>query len=1334
MKKRLISIISAFAVLVSAFAGTGLSVFAAKNVAVVEENTLYEWDMADSGTFWSVAGEPTPLNKTNGENDACIFNIDENGAYMKPKAQWVAFMTTGACSSVDLTDTANTDIVVDYYTPVATSLILKIDITAGDGDNFVECFNQGRTGSGTIQLNIKDLLANKFGDRQVNLEKGYISIQFMTTTGAEGAAVTWKSARVVRYEKKDRQYDTDVQDYVIKDFNLVSNGGKGTDIADIHSTANPTYSDEGISMNGSLQWVGITTAQVEADISDPATKLVAEITNTEGCSVAYKLSGTAIATRSESAMNKELSVNSQDGKFEIYLNEIFSEKQLKTLSQGKISIGILLGSTGKPVTLKSLRIVKEIPKEGMEPEEFYSFSPVNISSATGSDPVLPSTVRVTTVTGRTAQIAVTWEKPEGYSSNVPGTYTFTAVLDEQSLNDNAVIYDPDIHGAVTAQVTLIESVSYFELPVNNSAGWSKNGTDQYGTYTFDKNGLTITPSSLLSYTNTSYTVENVNMDVVKGISYNITANGGKWAIKVRNATTGDPQISSGEFSAGGSGFYDFSDQNWTGTADLVIDLFCVGADKSVTYHSVALDKKPVPKDSVVIDTTSPEGWMANGAAAEQSGENESGAYSFTEDGLSLTSKGAYYSISYTASYVNLDKVKGLLYYIDAPNARWEIKIANLKLNQEIQIGGSWDGNLGTSLDYFDFSGQGWTGNADIRISVFIIISGSDDTCVFKSLQLLQSRPDPMPEIPKEPALTTLTPDLTDYTEWSHSGKKLESASGNESDYEYKFTDSGLWFKSKIDKDGITYTSLSASYSNVSLDELKYLYYKVSTPSAERWDVKIYNLSKLDENQRPEVVSISGVWNGIGGSDEGYFSLPASWIGACDIKIELFTFTSVEYTGGVNFLSLDFKKSKPASPDSVIIDFSDPSQFSLSGGAKTNSDSFENKYGSYKFGKDGMTMSANRFEADDGSMQFWSDATIKIKNIDFSKTDTIEFDVGLTHGSWTIQVQNLVTGEWINYSAEVKPSDQAWSGVDVPKNSFFNFVKAAENQLGSKWSGNADIIIKFQALNTGKGSNVVFRSAKVIKGPTSVPLVTEYEFDFSDYEGWVIENEGLVIKPTGTTSNKVATYSFSSAGLNLKTETQTIDGANIFYTKFSYQIDNVDFSKLNAMTFDVLADNARWDIAVFCSTAPAGQNQATVSDGQWNGTSGTIAGTKSFKEMGWSGVGTLTVQIIGLDQGESNEIFVRALSLGTGETTLSTDDPSLGTAEEIDLVTIKCPTLDAIADILADGSRFDKEEAVTQPGKDNTVLYIIIVAAVVVACAAAVTVLVIVRKKRVKLSK
>ncbi|MBP3705696.1 MAG: Ig-like domain-containing protein, partial [Clostridia bacterium] len=644
---------------------------AERNVTVCKEQVLYQWDLTDYKTYWSVSGYATsPLNVAQNNSDVADFVIDENGSYMVPKADWVSFSTTGACNNVDLSDPENTKIVIDYETENTTAVIVKVDMTKGDGDNFQECYFKSQKGKGTIEFNVKDLSDNKFGGKGA-VASGYISFQFMTTKGTN-AAILWKSARVVKTVSDNAVYDNSKSKQTVKAYNLSTGTDKGADILSVNDTARPQYSADGITFNTTANWAGFTSINTQVDISDTTTRLVADIENPYNSTIVYKLVCDGISTRTSENIVKELPWQSADGIHEIYLNQVFTQEQLKAVSNGKIQIQFLIFDTEKNVKIKSLSIVRDMPELPETNEKFKSYKPVELQLPAGKEPVLPGFVSVTTESNREVDIAVTWTKPNDFNNSVPGFYQFKGTLDEQSLADNRVEYKQGTDAEIFASVTLITTYDRFELPVTNSANWSKTEADQYGNYEFTENGLTITPNSLLGYTNSDYVVKNVNMDVVKGISYSVTAGSGRWAIKVQNLTTGDPQIASPEINFTGEGFYDFSEQNWSGIADLRIALYAVGPNNSVTYHSAILEEKPVPKQSFTVDTTNNKGWIAGDKKAEISGSDDTLEYNFSEKGLQLTSKGAFCSMNYTVSMVDLDVVKGMLYYVEAPNARWEI--------------------------------------------------------------------------------------------------------------------------------------------------------------------------------------------------------------------------------------------------------------------------------------------------------------------------------------------------------------------------------------------------------------------------------------------------------------------------------------------------------------------------------------------------------------------------------------------------------------------------------------------------------------------------------------
>lgn len=894
----------------------------------------------------------------------------------------------------------------------------------------------------------------------------------------------------------------------------------------------------------------------------------------------------------------------------------------------------------------------------------------------------------------------------------------------------------------------VDPSDYFGWVAWESAVQSPVGSAKNGSYRFEADGITAQSRPDPDfYFMLKKKIKNINADVVKGLSYQVRQpGGGHWDIKVYNETMGDDCISVSSSWNGTSGdredFLDFSSHNWTGVVNLRIELVVFEYDSATAKFSklALLPEAPdvpepeKPRDSLKIDMTSPSGWYVEGRPATAGAEEEQGRYRFSQQGMTMTAKRVgdkfYYQAAYTAANMDLNQVTGLLYYVDAPGARWDLKVYNMNTGEVAKTAQDWSGSKGTRLGYFDFSHMGWAGQGDLKIELTAFEMEGGDTATFKTLELLTAKPDPMPEIPKEPPATQLKVDLTNPDGWEV-GEQKAAMSGSEARGSYSFGAGGLTMASFLDRDGVFYYTASHSYQNVDLSVLKYLKYKVDAPGGERWDIKVYNESALSADGTPDQISISGSWDGLSGSDEALFSLAGkNWSGACDIRIVLYAFTPKNGRGSVTFQNIEFAAQKPAAPDRLEVDFSDYGKFALSGDGRASSASFSNPFGDYTFGKNGMNVKAKRVTGADGeTSQFWADASVRFRDVDLSKIDTLDFSVDLTKGNWTIQVKNITTDETVTYAREVRTKDDAWMGVDLPKESLFNFVKAAKTQLDKTWSGTVDLMINFQALNLGEGSDVTFRKCILYKGPSSIPAVTEFTLDLTNPKGWVLQGTGLLTQNAGEGKDKVARYHFTKAGLMLNTQKQKVDGADVFYTTLAYTVDNVDYSKANAILFDMKApEKAHWDIKVINPLVTGEKNTYTVSS-RWDGKEGDLSGTQSFKSMGWTGVGAMRIEIVGLDIGDNGkDILLSSLKIATGETNIKGAEETGGNVD-LDYATVMLPSFDKIQGILNDKNRFASAAADAQAPGGLGALPFAAGSIAVVLIGAGVAAYLLIRKKR-----
>lgn len=339
MKKN-ISILLVALLVFSLFCGTITASSENLERTVSKEITLYEWDLTNPGTFWSVSdGSSTPLTQTSGGGEHCNFKIDENGAYIQGLKDYPAYNTTGAASNVDMSD-PTTKLVIEFETVNSAKVFLKASFDSAKPDDKGTLLEKSVDGFMRYEKNIS------------SADTKFASLQLGVFPGGE---VTFKTAKIVKTVTGPRADEVDATEQTVKEFNLTQ---ENEEII-IHEKAQPVYGANGVTMTAGADWVGINTAAMKIDLSDVSTKLVIDVTNNESATLAIKyVSDNIFSAESGGFMGGELLLTSATGTIEVYLDRIFTREQLSALSKGNIVFQILIGSTGKTVTVHSFKIVK----------------------------------------------------------------------------------------------------------------------------------------------------------------------------------------------------------------------------------------------------------------------------------------------------------------------------------------------------------------------------------------------------------------------------------------------------------------------------------------------------------------------------------------------------------------------------------------------------------------------------------------------------------------------------------------------------------------------------------------------------------------------------------------------------------------------------------------------------------------------------------------------------------------------------------------------------------------------------------------------------------------
>ena len=309
---------------------------------VSKEVIIYEWDLTSPGTFWSVTdGTSNPLKEYMGGAENCEFRIDANGAYISGKNYWPAFTTTGVANNVDLTD-PTTKLIIEIKTSGKAHFFAKASFDENLPDTKGTLFEKELDGYFRFEKNI-----SSDSSRFAALELGVWA----------GSSVTFKSAKIVKTVTGPRTDENDAVKSKIYDFSLTDPVSDEFSDISVSQYANPVFSDSGVTVSADYQWVGVTTSPRMLDISDPSTRLVVEIDNPENATVALKCSSESLYSE-DTALEKELILTSENGFIEITLDSAFTAEQLEAMSFGNVSFSILVGSTGVPVLIKSLKLIK----------------------------------------------------------------------------------------------------------------------------------------------------------------------------------------------------------------------------------------------------------------------------------------------------------------------------------------------------------------------------------------------------------------------------------------------------------------------------------------------------------------------------------------------------------------------------------------------------------------------------------------------------------------------------------------------------------------------------------------------------------------------------------------------------------------------------------------------------------------------------------------------------------------------------------------------------------------------------------------------------------------
>ena len=271
-----------------------------------------------------------------------------------------------------------------------------------------------------------------------------------------------------------------------------------------------------------------------------------------------------------------------------------------------------------------------------------------------------------------------------------------------------------------------------------------SGSSTNGVYDFSHNGIYMRcVQDTLFYFSMTATIKNVDFDAVKGLSYAVTTDnpGHRWDIKVsRSPYDGVSASASGGAWNGiagpATGVVDFSNCDLTGKGNLRIELVTVHNQNGATFNDLTL----VDFAGNALVTIS----AANAASWETStADPQKGNYHFGGGGLTLTPSAAansHYTLSTRKFYCDLDVISGLSYNVAAKNARFMVEVTNTTLGQTARLNPTWAGNHGPQAGYFDFSAMGWSGSANISVTVSAVSLESSAAITVRGLELLPAAP------------------------------------------------------------------------------------------------------------------------------------------------------------------------------------------------------------------------------------------------------------------------------------------------------------------------------------------------------------------------------------------------------------------------------------------------------------------------------------------------------------------------------------------------------------------------------------------------------------------
>lgn len=337
--KKILGLLIAVAIILSAIPMAFVTAETTERTAV-KEVVLYEWDLTSPSTYWSVTGcSTTPLTEYSGSNADAQFQISDNGSFLKALNGWPAYNTTGAASNVDLSD-PTTKLVVEFESESPSMVFVKASFNSNEPDNKGTLIEKDFTGYYRYEKNIS------------SPENKYVSLQLGVFGGYEA---TFKSAKIVKVVEGPRVEAEGATEKLIKEFSLA----EGSSDITVGEYANATYDENGLKIAPTVTWVGLETATNIVDITDTSTKLVLDIDNPDGATVAVKyIAPNGFSAEAGNVIAGELLITNATGKVDVYLDKALTREQLSAFAKGGIRFQVLVHNTDKEVTIKSLKLVK----------------------------------------------------------------------------------------------------------------------------------------------------------------------------------------------------------------------------------------------------------------------------------------------------------------------------------------------------------------------------------------------------------------------------------------------------------------------------------------------------------------------------------------------------------------------------------------------------------------------------------------------------------------------------------------------------------------------------------------------------------------------------------------------------------------------------------------------------------------------------------------------------------------------------------------------------------------------------------------------------------------